>query len=98
MTRRLQFRGEVWDELREATLWYQTKGPGLGTEFVRAFEAIITNLERNALLYPVVYKSARRAVMRRFPYSVIHIVSDDEILIVSVIHGKRDPAHWQSRV
>ena len=94
----LRFRTEVWEELREATLWYEAKERGLGMEFIRAFEAIITNLERNPRLYPAIYKAARRAVMRRFPYSVIHVVSGDEILVVFVIHGKRDPARWQSRV
>jgi toxin ParE1/3/4 len=92
----IRFRDEVWTELRDAVLWYEEKEPGLGPDFIRSFEGIIANLARNPLVYPTVHNTARRAVMRRFPYSVIHVVTDAEILIVSVIHSHRDPQRWQS--
>jgi len=53
--------------------------------------------QRNPLTYPVVFGSARRATLRRFPYSVIYEPSEDEILIVACIHGRRDPQRWQTR-
>jgi len=98
VSRIVRFRDEVWIELRDAVLWYEEREPGLGADFIRAFEAIVANLERNPMIYPVVYKTARRAVMRRFPYHVIHAVTDDEIVIVTVIHSHRHPRRWKSRV
>jgi hypothetical protein len=49
-------------------------------------------------LYPTVFGNARRAVLRRFPYSVIYVVRDDELVIAACIHSGRDPIRWQKRL
>jgi hypothetical protein len=55
-------------------------------------------IERNPDVFPVIFGQARRAVVRRFPFSVIYTVFSDEILVVACVHGRRDPAHWQKRL
>lgn len=97
MSARFRFRPEAAAELVEAIDWYQTRGPGLGAEFLRSLDAALAVIERNPLAYPIVFGSARRAVMRRFPYSLIYESSGDQILVVACIHGRRDPQRWQKR-
>ena len=97
MSARFRFRPEVATELLEAVDWYQARAPGLGAEFLRSLDAALAAIQRNPLAYPVVFGNARRAVLRRFPYSVIYEPSRDEILIVACIHGRRDPRRWQER-
>ena len=41
--------------------------------------------------------AARRYVFPRFPFSLIYCVTDEEIEIVAVAHGKRRPGYWRSR-
>jgi plasmid stabilization system protein ParE len=97
MSPRFRFRPEAAAELLEAVDWYQARGAGLGAEFLRSLDAALAAIQRNPLAYPVVSGGARRAMMRRFPYSVIYEPSGDEILIVACIHGRRDPQRWQKR-
>jgi len=92
MSARFRFRPEVATELLEAVDWYQARAPGLGAEFLRSLDAALAAIQRNRLL-----GNARRAVLRRFPYSVIYEPSHDEIPIVACIHGRRDPQRWQKR-
>ena len=98
MTRRLVFRPEVEAELAEAVDWYEAHGRGLGADFLRALDAAIAVVQRHPTLYPTVFGTARRAVLRRFPYSVVYVVDDEEIVIAACIHGRRDPRRWQTRI
>ncbi len=98
MTRRVLFRREAEAELIEAAEWYEARGPGLGSEFLRALDATIAGIERYPLANAVVFGDVRRALLRRFPYSVIYAVADEEILVLACSHGKRDPKRWKDRV
>lgn len=54
-------------ELIEAQDWYESEAPGLGR---RLREAIDTSAERMSATprqFPVVFRSVRRALLRRFP-------------------------------
>ncbi len=98
MTYRVLLRPEAEAELAEAVAWYEDRGLGLGAEFLRALEAVISAVRRHPTMYPVVFGAARRAVLRRFPYSLIYVVAEDQILITACIHGQRDPRRWQERL
>lgn len=52
----------------------------------------------NPKMPPKIYKEARRAVVRRFPYCIYYIIQSDRIHIVSIFHTSRNPKKWQSRV
>jgi plasmid stabilization system protein ParE len=69
----------------------------LGAEFVRVVDAAFSSINRNPLQFPQVYGEMRRAVLRRFPYSILFKVSDEEIVVLSVFHSRRDPKRWKSR-
>lgn len=70
MSLRIVLRPEAEAELHEAAAWYEERGKGLGGEFIRAVEATFAGMQRNPLSYPLVFGVARRALTRRFPYSV----------------------------
>jgi len=97
MSSTVRFRPEAMAELFEAVDWYESRALGLGTEFLRSLDASLAAIQRRPLAYPIVFGRLRRAVLRRFPYSVIYDLSGDEILIVACIHGRRDPKRWQDR-
>lgn len=83
MTRRVLFRPEAEAELIESVAWYESRAQGLGAEFIRALEATVASVERHPTMYPIVFSNARRAVLRRFPYSLIYVESGDDILVVA---------------
>lgn len=98
MTRRVLFRPEAETEVAEAVEWYESRGRGLGAEFLRALDAVIAHVQRYPTHYSLVFGNVRRAVLRRFPYNLIYEERGDEILIAACIHGRRDPARWQKRL
>jgi hypothetical protein len=53
--------------LIDAQAWYENEAPGLGRLFRAAVDAVIERMCANPRQFPVVYKSIRRALLRRFP-------------------------------
>jgi plasmid stabilization system protein ParE len=98
MTRRLILRPQAEDEIGEAVPWYESRGQGLGAEFLRAVEACIASIQRNPMVHEKIFGEVRRAVLRRFPYILVFRVSDEEIVVAACIHGKRNPKRWQQRL
>jgi plasmid stabilization system protein ParE len=99
VTRRLIFRPEANLEINEAAEWYEARGQGLAVEFLRVLDACIESIiRRDPMLYSVVHGEARGAVLRRFPYSVIYAVREDEIVVIARFDGRRDPKRWQDRL
>jgi len=98
MSRELIIRPEAESELAEAFEWYETRIPGLGSEFIRVVDSVLSSIIRNPQTYPVVYKTVRRALTRRFPYEVFFMVDADSVVILAVFHAKRNPRRWQERI
>jgi plasmid stabilization system protein ParE len=97
VNRALIFAPEAEPEIAEARDWYDHRSPGLGAEFVAAVDATVTVIRRNPFQYQAAWGQFRRAVLRRFPYSLIYRVSDRQISVVSCFHGRRKPKIWRER-
>jgi len=91
----------VWPEaegdISEAFRWYEDKNEGLGSEFMRALDAILSSVQRNPTAYAIVYKQVRRALLRRFPYSVFYLFENDTIIVLACFHASRNPKRWKDR-
>ena len=46
----------------------------------------------------VVHKQMRRANVQRIPYGVFYLVEPQQIIVVAVLHGRRAPRQWKSRL
>jgi len=56
-------------------------------------------MSQNPRQFPVVFKNVRRALLRRFPYSLFFVIETDETLsVIACFHASRNPARWQRRV
>ncbi|MFC1835322.1 hypothetical protein ACFL2Q_11400 [Thermodesulfobacteriota bacterium] len=49
-------------------------------------------------MHPVVFSGYRRALMRRFPYTVFYDYEEDRLTVYGVFHTSRDPNKWRKRV
>ncbi len=82
---------EVASDLAEARDWYESRSDGLGAEFIRMAYAGFGELQEFPGKCEAVHGSLRRALMRRFPYSIYYNYSDDAITVYGVFHSARDP-------
>ena len=98
MTLRLVLRPQAEAELLEARDWYEARSPGLGAVFCAAVDVEMVAIAERPLAYPRVHGEMRRTILRRFPYAVFYHVLQDEIVVLGVVHGRRHPRLWQSRV
>jgi len=97
MIRRLVFRPQARSDITEAIAWYETQGQGLGADFVRAVEVASASIQANPFQHQRVRGDRRRTTLRRFPYSLVYVVTDDEIIVLACIHGRREPKRWHER-
>ncbi len=95
---RVVFRPEARLEALEATSWYDEQVAGLGSEFARALDAVVQSIARIPEAYPLIEGECRRALLRRFPFSVIFRMRGEELLVVAVFHQSREPQSWLTRV
>lgn len=98
MTPRLFVRDAATADLEEAADWYDARRLGLGGEFLRAVRAVFAGMAREPQQYAVARDELRRARVRRFPYVIYFVVEPDAVVVLAVLHGRRDPRVWQSRV
>jgi plasmid stabilization system protein ParE len=97
VSRRVGFRPQALQEVFAAAGWYEERSPGLSAEFLRALDAAVASVQRNPQQYPAVHEDTHRALLRRFPYSLIYSFSEEEVVVLACVHGRQHPGRWRSR-
>lgn len=85
------------EEMTEASVFYQGASAGLGADFLNDVQRVVDTLRVHPALGTPVGQDLRRALLHRFPFSLIYSVEVDEILVVAVAHQKRRPGYWRDR-
>jgi plasmid stabilization system protein ParE len=88
---------EAVAEARAARAWYQERSASTAEAFLAELDHAVAMIGASPLRYPAHAHGTRRFVMRRFPFSVVYRVLDDDVLIVAVAHGRRRPGYWRAR-
>ena len=91
-------RPEAEADLANARSWYERQRVGLGAEFLLCVEEVLERIDRTPEMYRVVYHDIRRALTRRFPYAVYYRIAGQAVVVLGILHTRRDPHEWQSRV
>ncbi|HEX5443446.1 MAG TPA: type II toxin-antitoxin system RelE/ParE family toxin [Pirellulales bacterium] len=89
-------------EVRSAANWYEREREGLGDDFVADIKVALDAIERSPEIYPRIEttrtkRNVRRYLMRRFPYTLVYELRQDEIIVVAVSHARRRPNYWLRR-
>lgn len=93
-----RFHPEALREADEAAKYYEERQKCLGGRFVEALSVTINCIIRTPKLYGKLYDEIRKCRLLRFPYGVIYRDKADFIEIIAVMHLKRKPGYWKSRV
>ncbi len=91
-------REEAGEDIRKAYEWYEEKSTNLGVAFISDVEAVFETVEKSPKISAKIFKNIRRALCKRFPYSVYFIERKSHIIVVAILHQKRHPDIWRSRV
>ena len=95
---RVEFHPEAVAEFRAAAQYYETQHDGLGSRFVSSVEAAVARIAEAPSSHRVVEDDIRRCLTKVFPYAVLFSIESDCVLIVAVMHCRREPGYWRNRV
>jgi toxin ParE1/3/4 len=86
-------------EIAAAALWYEDRRVGLGAEFIAELRRTLTEISERPLSFPIDYRSARRALLGRFPYKIYFVLlAADDIVVIAVLHAKQRKDRLRGRL
>ena len=94
----LWFHPEVSEEVKSAYFWYQEQADGLGDDFIDELEETYRKIIDTPERWSFFQKGFRRCLLFRFPFSVIYRQHNDAVYVIAVMHNRRKPDYWLSRL
>jgi toxin ParE1/3/4 len=97
VTRRLIVRPFAEQAITEAFGYYDAIRPELGRRFIAAVDRAIGAVQESPEAWPLVSPGKRRYPLHlqdAFPYVLYFSVTETELVIITVIHGRRRPSRW----
>jgi plasmid stabilization system protein ParE len=85
-------------ELRDAVAYYNQQRNGLGFRFSDEVKKTTKRIAQYPFAWPSLSKLTRHSQVNSFPYSVIYYAREDELVIVAVMHSRREPLNWMNRL
>src|SRR6266849_7884859 len=86
------------EEMTDASVFYEAATTGLGAGFLDEVGRVVNILREHPELGQPVDRGLRRALLHRFPFSLIYSVEMDEVLIVAVAHQRLRPDYLRNRI
>jgi toxin ParE1/3/4 len=97
MSFRLAVKPKALAEFEEALEWYKQKRAGLDLTFANRVQEVYDQITSMPEMYAPSDRGLRKARVRAFPYLIIYRIRDGLVVVLAVIHEKRDPKKWQFR-
>jgi hypothetical protein len=85
-------------DLREASRFYDLKRSGFGDIFLSRFHQALSQAREYPLAAPLIYGQYRKMKLEQFNHSIVYRVEINKIVVVAVMHNRRDPDYWKRRI
>ena len=95
---KVEFAAAAEHELDEAVAYFEMQRAGLGLVFVSEVAAAVSRIEQYPHAWQSLADDTRRCLLRRFEYGLIYRVRGDVATIYAVMHLRRRPTYWRSRL
>ena len=96
--RSVSLHPEALDEAVAATEWYAKRSRRAAEAFLDEIDRVIARLSEHPGQFPSYDFGTRRAMLRRFPWSLVFRETASGLEIIAVVHSRRRPGYWRSRV
>ena len=87
--------GPAKRELEEAVQYYNNEHPGLGFEFAAEVRRAFQRISEFPQAWHPMSENTRRCRLKGFPFGVIYCHSEKEILVLAIMHMRREPRSWK---
>ena len=92
-----RFLAEALSEFDNAANWYDQQRSGLGAEFVQAVDSAIQRLVVEPETWPMLDDQFRRCPVDNFPYDIVFVPQNKDVLIFAIAHHHQKPDFWRGR-
>lgn len=86
----LLLKDEALLDLQEAYDWYESNKPGLGLRFLDYVDLHFQKIMLNPNRFPT-SGGQRELIMTTFPFKIVFFVDETSIIVLGVLHQKRNP-------
>ena len=91
---KVRFLSPASIELDEAIRYYDHQLPGLGFRFFQEVNAAIDRIKLFPDAWTKIGEQTRRCPLKGFPYALLYISEQEEILVTAVANLHRKPGHY----
>ena len=78
-------------EVESAISWYAQPEINQASAFIKDIQRTESHLRTHPELYQRVEGDVRRAVLRRFPYSLFFLIEQDQVVVLALMHQHQRP-------
>jgi toxin ParE1/3/4 len=94
---RVRFTAQAEQEMISAARYYTREGAAdVGSAFIEEIERACRLLQQEPFVGKTRSESARRLVLRRFPFNLVYRVVADEVQVIAIAHHRRRPGYWRA--
>ena len=97
MPRRFIVRPLAEADLEDAARWYEDERAGLAERFLSDVDRTFARIRERPFQFPLVTGDARRALLHTFPYAVYFRTSNETVVVLAMLHLRRNPKVWRGR-
>jgi plasmid stabilization system protein ParE len=88
----------VWQELAEATLYYERQSSGLSMELLQEVSDCLDEIAKEPELPRLRSLGYRRVNVKRFPFYIAYSIEGGQVLVLAIGHAARRPNYWIDRL
>jgi plasmid stabilization system protein ParE len=96
--KRLSFRTVARRDLAEIREWYLKEAPHIIDKFADRIDESLDAIARSPTSFATIHGDVRACLVKRFPYVIYFRDLKDRVQVLAVLHARRDPHAWQSRL
>lgn len=93
----IEFHPEAAEEFEAAVEWYEERETGLGLDFAVEIHAAIQRAAAMPDAWTQLAGNVRRVLVNRFPYGVLYEPGSRSLLVLAVMHLRREPGYSMTR-
>ena len=84
--------------MSEAARRYEQERPGLGERFLAELGEFLDRIAAFPARFPTVEEGVRRCGLTRFPYAIYFSVEEPSLIVIAILHRRRNPDVWKRRI
>ena len=94
----VEYAKEVREDVDSTFAWCEDQQTGLGERFLVAVADVVEKIQEHPRQFGRVRGEVRAGLIQEFPYVVYFRLEETRIVVIAVLHGRRDPQVWMKRM